>query len=317
MKAAILAAGLGTRLRPLTEVVPKTLWPVLNRPLLGLLLAQVEDAGFLQVAVNTYHLAGQVERFLAGQPWGFNLSVSQEAELLGTGGGLKRLGEILGGGPFLAVNGDIVSDLDLAAVYRSHRQDAIATLVLHDCPPYNKVWVAGDLVAGIGESPPPFLSKAAGPPLAYSGVQVVGPRMLDYLPAGEPYDLVTAWRQALAAGERLAALTVAGHFWQDLGTPAAYLAAHRRLLQGAAPGLAHYFGPLADPFLGAGVLVEAGVQFGGGVCLGSQVTVRAGAALRNTVVWEGAIIERGVVLEDCLVAAGVRVQRAAQGKMLG
>lgn len=313
MKAAILAAGLGTRLRPLSEVVPKTLWPVLNRPLLGLLLAQVEDAGFLQVAVNTHHLAGQVERFLAGQPWGFNLSVSQEAELLGTGGGLKRLGEILRGGPFLAVNGDIVSDLDLAAVYRSHRQDAISTLVLHDCPPYNKVWVAGDSVVAIGEPPP---GRPAGPPLAYTGVQVVGPRMLDYLPAGEPDDLVTAWRRALAAGERLAALTVAGHFWQDLGTPAAYLAAHRRLLQGAAPGLARYLGPLADPFLGADVRVGAGVQFGGGVCLGSQVVIGAGAALRNAVVWEGAIIEPGVVLEDCLVAAGARVQRHAHGEML-
>jgi mannose-1-phosphate guanylyltransferase len=297
-------------------MVPKTLWPVLNRPLLGLLLAQVEDAGFLQVAVNTHHLSGQVERFLAGQPWGFNLSVSQEAELLGTGGGLKRLGEMLRGGPFLAVNGDILSDLDLAAVYRGHREDAIATLVLHDCPPYNKVWVAGDAVVGIGGTPPPFLSKAAGPPLAYTGVQVVGARMLDYLPHGAPYDLVVAWREALAAGEKLAALVVSGHFWQDLGTPAAYLAAHRRLLQGAAPGLARYFGPLADPFLGSGAVVEAGAQFGGGVCLGNRVRIGAGAALRNTVVWEGAAIDPGVELEDCVVASGVRVQRAAHGEML-
>jgi mannose-1-phosphate guanylyltransferase len=314
MKAAILAAGLGTRLRPLTELVPKTLWPVLNRPLLGLLLAQVEDAGFLQVAVNTHHLSGQVQHFLAGQPWGFNLSVSQEAELLGTGGGLKRLGEMLRGGPFLAVNGDILTDLDLATVYRSHREDAISTLVLHDCPPHNQVWVAGESVVGIGVTPP--ARGAAGPPLAYTGVQVVGPGMLDYLPAGEPYDLVTAWRRALAAGERLAAFVVTGHFWQDLGTPAAYLAAHRRLLQGAAPGLARYFGPLADPFLGSGDVIEAGVQFGGGVCLGNRVRIGAGAALRNTVVWDGAAIDPGVELEDCLVASGVRVQRAAHGEML-
>ena len=94
--------------------------------------------------------------------------------------------------------------------------------------------------------------SAAGPPLAYTGVQVVGSGMLDYLPAGKPYDLVAAWRAALAAGERLAAIAVTGHFWQDLGTPAAYLTAHRRLLQGEAPGLARYFGPLDDPFLGPG-----------------------------------------------------------------
>ncbi len=313
MKAAILAAGLGTRLRPLTESVPKTLLPVLNRPLLGLLLAQVEDAGFLQVAVNSHHLSERVQQFLGGQPWGFHLSVSHEPELLGTGGGLKRLGEILRDGPFLAINGDILTDLDLAAVYRGHREDAVSTLVLHDCPPYNNVWVAGGSVVSVGEPPP---HDAAGPPLAYTGVQVVGPGMLDYLPVGMPYDLVAAWRKALAAGERLAALVVTGHFWQDLGTPAAYLSAHRRLLRGEAPGLRGYFGPLTDPYLGSGAVIEAGVNFGGGVCLGDRVKIGAGVTLRNTVVWDGATIEPGVELEDCIVASGVRVSRPARRKML-
>src|SRR3989339_537965 len=90
MKAAVLAAGLGTRLRPLTDICPKPLLPVLNRPLLGLVLAQLEDAGCLQVAVNTHHLADQVHDFLRSEPWGFLLSVSHEPEILGTGGGLPR-----------------------------------------------------------------------------------------------------------------------------------------------------------------------------------------------------------------------------------
>jgi len=313
VKAAILAAGLGTRLLPLTERVPKTLLPVLNRPLLGLLLARMEDAGFLQVAVNTHHLAEQVQQFLAGRPWSLNLSISPEPELLGTGGGLRRLGEILGGGPFLALNGDILTDLDLGAVYQQHRQDAVASLVLHDCPPYNNVWVADGAVVGVGESPPP---GAVGPPLAYTGVQVVGPGMMEYLPPGEPCDLVTAWRQALAAGERLSALVVTGHFWQDLGTPGAYLTAHSRLLQGEAPELARYFGPVTDPLVEAGGIIEAGAKFGGGVCLGARVRIGAGARLRRTVVWEGAVIEPGVELEECIVASGVRVSRTARGEML-
>jgi mannose-1-phosphate guanylyltransferase len=313
MKAAILAAGLGTRLRPLTDSVPKTLIPVLNRPLLGLLLAQLEAAGALQVAVNTYHLAGQVQDFLAGRPWGFHLSLSPEPELLGTGGGLKKLGKILRGGPFLAVNGDILTDLDLGAVYRAHQPEAISTLVLHNCLPYNKVWVADGAVVSIGEPPP---SGTAGPPLAYTGVQVVDPRLLDYIPGEGPYNLVTAWRAALAAGEPLSALVVTGHFWQDLGTPAAYLTAHQRLLQGEAPGLGRYLGPLTDPFLGSGEVIESGVKFDGSVCLGNRVKIGAGAALRHTVVWDRAVIDPGVALEDCIVAAGVRVSRSAQGKVL-
>src|SRR5208337_1918364 len=112
------------------------------------------------------------------------------------------------------------------------------------------------------------------------------PGMLRYLPAGRPGNLVDAWQAALAAGERLAALVMAGHFWQDLGAPAAYLTAHRRLLQGEAPKLGRYFGPLADPFLGPGGVIGAGAQFGAGVCLGTQVRIGAGASLRNTVVWD-------------------------------
>jgi len=184
---------------------------------------------------------------------------------------------------------------------------------LHDCPPYNNVWVAEGSVASVGEPP---AGGSAGPPLAYTGVQVVGPGMLRYLPAGGPGNLLDAWRAALAAGERLAALVLTGHFWQDLGTPAAYLTAHQRLLQGAAPRLDRYFGPLGDPFLGPGGVIGAGAEFGGGVCLGTGVRIGAGAALKNTVVWDGAAIEPGVALEDCLVGSGVRVQRNARGEVL-
>lgn len=313
MKAAILAAGWGVRLKPLTDAVPKTLIPVLNRPLLGLLLSQLEDAGFFLVAVNVHHLAAQVEEFLASRPWGFNLSVSREPELLGTGGGLARLAEILGGGPFLAVNGDILTDLDLKGVYHRHPPEAVASLVLHDCPPYNNVWVEEGSVVSVGEPPP---GRACGPPLAYTGVQVVGPGMRRYLPRRGPGHLADAWRAALAAGERLAALAAGGHFWQDLGTPADYLTAHRRVLRGEAPKLGRYLGILADPFLGAGAVIEDGVQFGGGVCLGAHVSIGAGAALRRTVVWDRATVAPAVRLTDCIVAGGVRVKRSAQGEVL-
>jgi len=263
MKAAILAAGLGTRLRPLTEVVPKVLLPVLNRPLLGVILEQVEAAGFLHVAVNTHHLGEQVQRFLAGRPWSFNLSLSPEPELLGTGGGLRQLGEILGGGPFLAVNGDILTDLDLAAIYRGHRQESITTLVLHDFPRFNNVWVDGQgRLAGLGDRP----GAAAGPPLAYTGVQVVDAKMLSYLPPEGYYDLVAAWRQALAAGERVDTLLVSGHFWQDLGSLEGYLSAHCRLLNGAGPGLARFLPPLSDPLLGPGAILEPEAACRGCVC---------------------------------------------------
>jgi mannose-1-phosphate guanylyltransferase len=318
VKAAVLAAGLGTRLRPLTDICPKPLLPVLNRPLLGVVLAQLETAGCFQVAVNTHHLADQVHDFLQSEPWSFLLSVSHEPEILGTGGGLRQLGDILRGEPFLAINADILTDLDLAEVYRAHPPGAVSTLVLHDCPAYNNVWVAGDEVVSIGAPPAGGAAYGKnGKPLAYTGVQVVGTGMMNYLsPAGQPADLVQAWRAAMAAGERLACLTVSGHFWQDLGTPEHYLAAHQRLMAGASPRLGRYFPGLTDPLIGPGARIGAGAQFGGGVCLGAGVVVEEGVFLKNTVVWERAIIAPGVKLEDCIVASGVQVKGSARGRVL-
>ena len=314
MKAAVLAAGLGTRLKPLTDVCPKPLLPVLTRPLLGVVLAQLEAAGCFQVAVNTHHLADQVHDFLQGQPWSFLLSVSHEPEILGTGGGLRQLGEILREGPFLAVNADILTDLDLAEVYRAHRPGAVSTLVLHDCPAYNHVWVKDGAVVSIGRPPPG--GKAYEKILAYTGVQVVDRKMLAYIPPQGSSGLVQAWVEAMAAGERLAYLTVSGHFWQDLGTPEHYLAAHRRLFAGASPELGRYFPGLTDPLIGPGARIGAGAQFGGGVCLGSKVVVGEGASLKNTVVWDRAAISPNVTLEDCIVAFGVQVRDSARGLVL-
>ncbi len=315
MKAALLAAGLGTRFRPLTNRCPKVLAPVLNQPLLGVVLRQLEAAGFVQMAVNTHHLAEKVQHFLGSQPWGFNLQISHEPELLGTGGGLRQLGVILGtNAPFLAVNGDILTDLDLAAIYRGHQEGAVATLVLHDYPLYNTVWRnRGGMVAGIGQVPPP---GSEGPPLAYTGVQVVSPKLLLYLPGSGYYDLVQAWREALAAGETLAALVVSGHFWEDLGTPASYLEAHRRLLKGEVTRLAPFFKTFSDPLLGTGTVLEEGVSCQGGVCLGNHVWVGNGARLKNTVVWDGACIAPGVHLENCLVDSGANVTHSARNQIL-
>jgi mannose-1-phosphate guanylyltransferase len=313
MKAAVLAAGLGTRLRPLTDICPKPLMPILNRPLLGLVLAQLEAAGCFQVAVNTHHLADQVHDYLRSEPWSFQLSVSFEPEILGTGGAIKQLGEILRNEPFLVINGDILTDLDLAGMYRGHRLGAVSTLVLHDCSAYNNVWVEDGAVVSIGAPPP----GGAGSPLAYTGIQVVDPKLMDYLPpAGQKYDLVQTWREAMAKGERLAYCEVSGHFWQDIGAPENYLAAHARLLQGESPKLARNFPGLTDPLIGPGTRIGAGVKFNGAVCLGANVAVGEGASLKNTVVWDQAIIAPGVELEGCIVASRVQVKESARGQVL-
>ena len=314
MQAAILAAGLGTRLRPLTYTTPKALVPVLNQPLLGVLLAQLKVAGASRVAVNTHHLADQVQHFLKrNNPPGLKVVVRPEPEILGTGGGLRNLAGALDDASFLAVNADILTDLNLAEIFQQRRQKALATLVLHDCPRFNNVWLdQKGRVAGVG-SPP---SNKSGPPLAYTGIQVVSPGMLKWLPPAGPADLVAAWQHAIAQGEELAAVVVSGHFWQDLGTPEAYLTVHQRLLSGTYPGLNKLFPPISDPFIGAGTVLEEGVACRGSVCLGQQVRVGRESQLKNTVIWDKAQIGPGLTLENCVVGRGARVQSAARDAVL-
>ena len=111
-------------------------------------------------------------------------------------------------------------------------------------------------------------------------------------------------------------MVVTGHFWQDLGTPEAYLAAHQRLLSGASPGLHQYFPNLKDPLVGERTVIEEGVTCAGGVCLGRQVWVGQGAWLKNTVVWDEAQIDPGVSLEDCVVGRGARVRASARQQVI-
>jgi NDP-sugar pyrophosphorylase family protein len=146
--------------------------------------------------------------------------------------------------------------------------------------------------------------------MAYTGVQVVDEKMLAYIPPQGSSGLVQAWREAMAAGERLAYITVSGHFWQDLGAGAHWGTG------GSSPGLSSwgYFPGLTDPLIGPGPRIGAGVRFSGGVCLGSSVAVGEGASLKNTVVWDRAAISPHVELEDCIVASGVQVRDSARGR---
>jgi mannose-1-phosphate guanylyltransferase len=313
LTAVVLAAGLGTRLRPLSYQVPKPLFPILNRPLLGLILTQLAAAGFNRVAINTHHRAAEIQRFLESQgPWSLEVYLSYEAEILGTGGGLRNLADFLGESSFLVINGDILTDLDFAMVYRRHRPDALATMILHDYPRFNNVWLDQDGQVQAFGAPPTGLR--ASTPLAFTGIQIVSPMIFDLIQSGMFVSIIDTYRQAIAAGAKVTAEVRKSFYWQDIGTPQDYLEIHRRLLAGEVPAVAALYPQVTDPFLAEGVTLSKGTRLDGGVCLGKGVKVGAGVYLKNTVVWAEADLGPGVKLEDCIVGQGVRVQRSAQGE---
>lgn len=298
MKAMVLAAGFGTRLRPYSLERPKPLFPVLGSPLLTHTLSQLRRSGVEGIVVNAHHLREQIRTMLHGQG---DVQVQLEDMELGTGGGLRLAQRHFGEAPFFVVNGDIVHDLDLAALYGSHcASGAEVTMVLHDCLRFNNVRVNNEGRV-VGFSGPAGKGERL---LAFTGVQVLNPAVLDLIPEGVFYNSIDCYADLLKRGGIIQALVVSGHFWTDMGTPADYLKLHNDiLLQGKMPGFFPERGE--SPFyLAKDVALGAGVSLQDWVSIGHGAKIGAGASLTRVVVWDGARVAPGSVLADKIITGG-------------
>src|SRR3954462_15895813 len=188
MKAMVLCAGFGTRLRPLTDAVPKPLVPLCGVPLLRYNFALLKNAGVTSIVINTHHLGAAMEKGAQSiaADLGLPLSVSREEKhILGTGGGVRKAQSMLGSGTFFLLNGDMLFDVDLAAALEAHRQaGAVATMVLAPYPKgatYGAVEVDAGFnvrrIAGRGAPIEPGLTK-----MHFTGVHVLEPEILARLP---------------------------------------------------------------------------------------------------------------------------------------
>lgn len=303
MHAMILAAGLGTRLRPYSNCRPKPLFPILGRPLLLHLLAQLRGQGFERIIVNSHHLQNQFVELLRGEP---GVDLQLEEEILGTGGGLRLALPNLGREPVLVLNGDTLMDLDLRDLRARHlRSGARISLVVHDQPRFNnlKVSAAGAVEAfRVGaEAVAPRRGERL---LAFTGVHLLDPAVLGELAPGRFCDIVEHYIQLAARGEQINALEVRGHFWADMGTPADYLALHGDLLQQRVNPWPGFLPRPATPLLvGAGAIVEPGASLDQWAVIGAGARVGAGATVRRSVVWDGATVAANVLVEDRIIVA--------------
>lgn len=234
MRGFILAAGLGTRLRPLTDVLPKPLVPVAGQPLVERAVQQLVAAGVIEIAVNLFHLGDQIAAHLGdGSHWGAKISYFLEGPgVLGTGGGLKNAETFLRGAgeAFLLVNGDVWHSFDLTQVREAHSPTSLATLAVHRAPHRPELHTVavrqdGDrcgTVAHIRGKPAVFASDFN---VIYSGVGIYSTRILDELPSDGPACLVQdGMLPAMAAGAQVRWLEPAGA-WFDCGTRAEVLRA--------------------------------------------------------------------------------------------
>ncbi|MEJ2167803.1 MAG: sugar phosphate nucleotidyltransferase [Desulfobacterales bacterium] len=223
MKAMILAAGYGNRLRPYTDHTPKPLFTIAGCPLLEVIIGKLQKAGCRAVIINTHHLHHQIETFIASGNYSIEITTRYEPQILGTGGAIKNVADFWDDHPFLVINADIIADVDLAEIYRTHCRDHPAgTLVLCDDPAFNSVAVEQN--QWISEFFPPSSGgdRPSGGLFTFTGVQVLEPEFLDYIPAGTPYSSIDAFRAMLADGKKLMAVMISKACWQDIGSPARY-----------------------------------------------------------------------------------------------
>lgn len=198
MKAMVFAAGLGTRLRPITDTMPKALVPVCGRPLLYHTLCKLQDAGYDEVVINVHHFPEQIRKYLSDSDFGLTIKISDEsAELLETGGGIMHARELLlpCEGPFLVHNVDIVSNLNIEWFREQTRPDALATLLVSERQTRRYLLFSDDMrlvgwtdiSTGEVRSPYPGLDVSKCRRYAFAGIHNISPAIFDaFLAMGMP-----------------------------------------------------------------------------------------------------------------------------------
>ena len=234
MKAIVFAAGLGTRLRPLTNDIPKALVDIGGACMLELVIKKLAAAGVDEMVVNTHHFHEKIEAFLlANNNFGLKLELSREEEFpLETGGGLKKAEAFFsGGGPFFAYNSDVYSEMDLKALYSAHAASgALSTLAVRDRPSKRRLLFGADLLlkGREGGCAPPGLK-----PRAFSGIQVLSPEIFPKMTETGVFSIMGVYLRLADAGEKIKGFEDKSPFWCDIGDLERLEAVRRRAAQTA------------------------------------------------------------------------------------
>lgn len=242
MRAMLLAAGLGTRLRPLTNDRPKALVEMAGRTMLEITLSRLRSFGITEVIVNVHHFAEKVVEYLhAHHNFGMRIAISREDVLLDTGGGLKKAGwfflESAPDEPFILHNVDILTTIDLHQLAASHTQfGALATVAVQQRESSRHLLFDSQLqLCGRRrrDEPPQIVRACADPqPLAFSGVHVISPRLLRMWAEEGVFSIIDVYMRLTGVGERIMGFRADAYYWRDLGKPESLMHAERDLEHG-------------------------------------------------------------------------------------
>jgi NDP-sugar pyrophosphorylase family protein len=313
MKAMILAAGVGSRLDPLTRNLPKPLVPIVNRPVMEHIVVLLAKHGFHDIMVNLHYLGDQIESFFGdGRNLGVNIHYSYEDQLWGDAGSVKRVEEFFKDETFIVVGGDDLADIDLTRLVRTHRDKrALATIALSlvdDPSEYGIVLMneEGRITR--------FLEKPKGEVIfsntANTGVYVFEPEVFELIPRNTFYLFGKQFFPQMLEQRRPLYGHLTASYWKDVGNLEVYQQTHYDALAGR---VAMNF-PMKEVrkyvWIGDNVEIDPSAEIGYPVAIGNDCRIEAGAkVLENTIIGNGCAVERGAVVKESILWDGAVVMR--------
>lgn len=309
MRGMILAAGLGTRLRPLSYELPKPVIPVLGRPLCTYNMEFLRRAGIKSFVLNLHTHPKLIQQRVTG--WAgkrTRIDFTLEPVILGTGGGIGNAREFLKGGTFVTVNGDTILSFPFASALAFHRERrAQATLILFPDPAkrYTPVWIAeGGRITGFGREAGEGTRSGF-----YTGFQIVEPELLLRIPPGKASCIIRETYAPLVADKApIFGFLSSGRF-QEFGTPADYLEGTLSLLPagGEEPALTGGFTTVPPVYISPKARVGPGARIGPGAVIEEGATVGEGASVARAILWPGAVLPAGEELVGAILTSRRRV----------
>jgi mannose-1-phosphate guanylyltransferase len=304
MKAIILSAGYGTRLRPLTDRLPKPLVPILGTPILSHIIRRLKECNVSDIGVNIHHKFEIIEEYLETNHAGKNITLSFEKDVLGVAGGIGGFREFLKGESlFIVHNGDILSNIRFSSMVPDQKGKVpLCTMIVHDYDGYNNVAVdeQGNVLDIRRILRPDDTSKM----LAYTGISYMSGDILNLIPEGVSHlvpillDIIKKERGMVMA------VDVKDCAWMDVGTIENYFSAHKEILVNKKPLIAKDLVPEKSIFFGKNSVVGEGVEFSGFISAGRDSVFKKGCRIENCVVWDNAVVEENAVIKNSVIGKG-------------
>lgn len=313
MKAMIMAAGVGSRLMPLTIDIPKPMIPMANQPLMANTVQLLRDHSFSNIIANLHYNADCISSYFGdGKDFGVSLEYSREEELLGTAGGVKRCEWFLDDS-FIIVSGDALTDINLTALMHAHkRQGALATIALKEVQNVENFGIVitdeQGLIQSFQEKP---RAAEALSRVANTGIYIFEPEIFKYIPRGQFYDFGKQVFPQLVKINAPFYGVIVEDYWCDVGNIVTYRQAHADVLEGKVrvnmEGNLTFWGDRDRALLGLGIQVGKNVNFTGNIVIGAGCRIGDNVTISDSVIWNDTIIGDSVIVRDAVIGANCEV----------